>query len=173
MSQPCKWRTKLELYQLTSQRYRSWYRDQEQAGGACLYWSLTLMGVLIEHGYRPLIQAGSMSWPIVKPGEDDGKNPTHFSYDWSPWREESQAALKLGMLPEVHVWVGLPDQNELLDFSTKELPEQAAANGLTWRTKPPPDFLWCKPSGLPEGVLYKPNLHAIAFILQRIVRQNR
>ena len=30
--------------------------------------------------------------------------------------EESQAALKLGLLPEIHVWVGLPDQNELLDF---------------------------------------------------------
>ena len=70
-----------------------------------------------------------MSWPIVLPGQDDGTAPTHFSYEWSPWREESQAALKLGLLPEIHVWVGLPDQNELLDFATKFLPDQAAKEG--------------------------------------------
>ena len=46
----------------------------------------------------------------------------------------SQAALKLGLLPEIHVWVGLPDQNELLDFATKFLPDQAAQEGLIWRT---------------------------------------
>jgi hypothetical protein len=78
--------------------------------------------------------------------------------------------LKLGLLPEIHVWVGLPDQNELLDFATKFLPEQAAKEGLVWRTPPPPDFLWCGPSELSEGVLYKPNLDAIGFILHRIRR---
>ena len=101
------------------------------------------------------------------------KSPTHFSYEWSPWREESQAALKLGLLPEIHVWVGLPDQNELLDFATKFLPEQAAKEGLAWRTPHPPDFLWCGPSELPEGVLYKPDLNAIGFILDRIRKTNR
>ena len=102
-----------------------------------------------------------MSWPIVPPGQDDGKAATHFSYEWSPWREESQAALKLGLLPEIHVWVGLPDQNELLDFATKFLPEQAAKEGLVWCTRYPPDFVWCGPSELPKGVLYKPDLNAI------------
>jgi hypothetical protein len=167
-----KWRTKSEIYRITSARHHQWYGDQEQQGGSCLYWSLALMGVLIEHGYRALIQAGSMSWPIVPPGEDDGKSPTHFSYEWSPWREESQAALKLGLLPEIHVWVGLPDQNQLLDFSTKFLPQQAAKEGLVWRTPPPPDFLWCGPSELPNGVIYKPHLDAIGFILNRICRQH-
>jgi hypothetical protein len=71
-------------------------------------------------------------------------------------------------LPEIHVWVGLPDQNELLDFATKFLPEQAAKEGLIWRTPPPPDFLWCGPSELPAGVIYKPDLDAIGFILDRI-----
>ena len=161
---------RLGIYRATSARYHEWYGDQGGQGGSCLYWSLTLMGVLLQHGYRALIQAGSMSWPIVPPGEDDGKSPTHFSYEWSPWREESQAALTLGLLPEIHVWVGLPDQNELLDFSTKSLPEQAAKDGLIWRTAPPPDFLWCGPSELPDGVIYKPHLGAIGFILDRISR---
>ena len=80
--------------------------------------------------------------------------------------------MKLGLLPEIHVWVGLPDQNELLDFATKFLPEQAAKEGLAWRTPPPPDFLWCGPSELPEGVLYKPDLDAIGFILDRISKTN-
>jgi hypothetical protein len=159
---------KLEIYRVTSGRYRQWYGDRQ--GGSCLYWSLTLTSILLQCGYRALIQAGSMSWPIVKPGEDDGQNPTHFSYQWSPWREESQAALKLGLLPEIHVWVGLPDQNELLDFSTKFLPEQAAKEGLIWRTAPPPDFLWCGPSELPDSVMYKPDIAAIGFILDRLSR---
>ncbi len=164
---------KLAIYRTTSTRYRQWYANQAEYGGRCLNWSLTLMGVLLQNGYRALIQAGSMSWPIVPLGQDDGKSPTHFSYEWSPWREESQAALTLGLLPEIHVWVGLPDQNELLDFATKFLPEQAAKEGLIWRTPAPPDFLWCGPSELPEGVLYKPNLNAIGFILDRIRKTNR
>jgi hypothetical protein len=163
---------KLQIYQATSTRYSQWYADQAEHGGRCFYWSLTLMGVLLQKGYRALIQAGSMSWPIVPAGQDDGKSPTHFSYEWSPWREESQAALKLGLLPEIHVWVGLPDQNELLDFTTKFLPEQAAKERLSWRTHQPPDFLWCGPSELPEGVIYKPDLAAIGFILERIHKSN-
>jgi hypothetical protein len=172
MNRHHKWRTKSEIYQITSARYHRWYgkMKQEGHGGSCLYWSLALMGVLIEHGYRALIQAGSMSWPIVPPGQDDGHNPTHFGYEWSPWREESQVALRLGLLPEIHVWVGLPDQNQLLDFSTKFLPEQAAKEGLVWRTERPPDFLWCSPLELPDGVIYKPDLDAIRFILNRIMK---
>ncbi len=159
---------KLEIYRAVSARYREWYADQAEHGGRCFYWSLTLMGLLLQKGYRALIQAGSLSWPIVPAGQDDGHSPTHFSYEWSPWREESQAALRLGLLPEIHVWVGLPDQNELLDFTTKFLPEQAAKEGLAWHTPPPPDFLWCRPDELPEGVIYKPDLDAIGFVLHRI-----
>ena len=58
-------------------------------------------------------------------------------YEWSPWREESQAPLKLGLLPEIHVCAGLPGQKELLDFAMKFLPEQAANEGLAWRTTQP------------------------------------
>jgi hypothetical protein len=167
-SKPTSQAEKLGIYQVTAARHNDWYQHRHEQGGQCLYWSLTLMAVLLERGYRALIQAGSMSWPIVPRREDDGKIPTHFSYECSPWRAESQAALGLGLLPEIHVWVGLPDQNQLLDFSTKFLPKQAAQEGLVWRTPPPPDFLWCSPSELPDGVIYKPTLDAIGFILNRI-----
>ena len=52
---------KLEIYRTTSTRYRQWYGVRQGQGGSCLYWSLTLMGVLLQHAYRALIQAGSMS----------------------------------------------------------------------------------------------------------------
>src|ERR1035441_182341 len=94
---------KLEIYQAVSSRYREWYADQKDVGGRCFYWSLPLMAVLLHRGYRALIQAGSLSWPIVPPGQDDGHSATHFSYEWSPWREESQVALKLGLLPEIQI----------------------------------------------------------------------
>jgi hypothetical protein len=32
----------------------------------------------------------------------------------------------------------------------------------------PPDFLWCGPSDLPEGVIYRPDMEAIRFALNFI-----
>ncbi len=156
------------IYKTVCERYQEWYGAEHMKGGSCLYWSTTLASVLVGLGYRALIQAGSVYWPILPKAQDDGKRPTHFSYEWSPWREESQAALKLGLLPEIHVWVGLPDSKEIVDFSTKYFPQHAAVEGLKWRTPPPPDFLWCGPDELPEGVIYRPKIDAIQFILKRI-----
>ena len=149
-------------------RYQQWYGQEHMEKGSCLYWTLTGMGILKSLGYRVLLQAGSLSWPILPPDLDDGKQPTHFSYEWSPWRPESQAALILGLLPEIHLWIGLPDENELVDFSTKYLPQQAAQEGLIWKTQSPPDFLWCGPSDLPEGVIYRADMEAIRFALNFI-----
>jgi hypothetical protein len=124
--------------------------------------------MLQSFGFRALIQAGSMSWPILPPHLDDGEQSTHFAYEWSPEREESQAAIKLGFLPEIHIWIGLPDLNALVDFSTKWFPQRAAQEGLIWRTPPPPDFLWCSPDELPARVVYQPSMDAIQFVLNRI-----
>ena len=157
-----------QVYAAVVRRYEEWYGPQHMQRGSCLYWTLTGLGILNSLGFRALLQAGSMSWPILPPDQDDGHQPTHFSYEWSPWRPESQAALQLGLLPEIHIWIGLPDQNELVDFSTKWFPQQAAQEGLVWRTEPPPDFLWCGPSELPAGVIYQPALEAIQFALNFI-----
>ena len=154
-----------KVYHTVCRRYQDWYGQDHMQGGACLYWSMTGVSVLLSLGYRALLQAGSMSWSILPPHLDDGQQPTHFSYEWSPWRPESQAALKRGLLPEIHIWIGLPDLNELVDFSTKWLPERAAKEGLVWRTERPPTFLWCSPSEMPEGVLYTPDINAIRFVL--------
>lgn len=122
---------------------------------------------------KSLVKIQAVSWPILSPDQDDGVKPTHFTYESSPWREEIQAALQLGLLPEIHLWIGLPDENELIDFSTKYLPQQAAQDGLEWKTEPPPDFLWCGPSDLPEGVIYRPDMEAIRFALRFIRAHQR
>jgi hypothetical protein len=111
-------------------------------------------------------------WPIIPTHLDNGTSPTHSSYEWSPWRSESRAALRLGLLPEIQIWIGLPDENELVDFSTKGPPQQAGKDGLVWRTEQPPDFLWCGPSDLPEGVIYRPDMEAITFALN-FIRSHR
>ena len=154
--QPLKTTTHHQVYAAVCQRYAEWYGPEHTENGSCLYWTLTGLGILHALGFRALLQAGSMSWPILPPDLDDGTQPTHFTYEWSPWREESQAALQLGLLPEIHLWIGLPDENELVDFSTRYLPQQAAKEHLLWQTPPPPDFLWCGPGNLPAGVIYKP-----------------
>lgn len=111
-----------DVYQRVHRRYQEWYGADHMKTGSCLYWTITGVGILISLGHRAIIQAGSMSWPILPVHLDDGEQSTHFTYEWSPWREESQAALRLGLLPEIHIWIGLPDFNELVDFSTKWLP---------------------------------------------------
>lgn len=161
--------TKGEIYRIVCERFDKWYPTAAQhPGGQCVRWACTLMGVALERGLRPKIQAGSMSWPIVTPEQDDGVSPTHFSYEWSPGSPESLMQLATGGLPEMHVWVALPDQNEILDFSTKSFPEEAKRHGLVWRTPPPPDYLWCRAGEQPPRVHYKPDLQAIAFILNHM-----
>lgn len=88
---------KRQVYAAVRRRYEQWYGHDHMTKGSCLYWTMTGMGVLLSLGCRALMQAGSMSWPIIPPHLDDGKQSTHFTYEWSPWREESQAALKLGL----------------------------------------------------------------------------
>ena len=156
------------VYAAVHRRYGQWYGQEHMGNGSCLYWTLTGLGIFHSLGVRALLQAGSMSWPILPAHLDDGRQPTHFSYVWSPDRPASQAARQLGLLPEIHIWIGLPEATQLLDFSTKWLPQRAARMGLVWRTGSPPDFLWCGPSQLPEGVLYQPDMDAIGFTLNFI-----
>jgi hypothetical protein len=160
------------IYRATAKQFAEWYPAEEQhPGGQCVRWTCTAMRILMERGYRPKIQAGSMSWPIVTPEQDDGVSPTHFTYEWSPHTPESQARMEAGGLPEVHVWLALPDLGEILDFSTKFFPEQSKRFGLVWQAPPPPDYLWWGPGDVwPATVQYKPNMEAIAFIINYLRR---
>jgi hypothetical protein len=132
----------------------------------CLDWSRMLLKRLrAESGVRAVIQAGSFSWPIVPEDLDDGVSPTHFSYVWEPESTVSRQRFRDGLIPEMHIWVGLPETQEIVDLTTCFLPELVVQAGLKWRTPAPPPFLWVTQDELPERVLYKPDKLAIALAL--------
>ncbi|HXJ55424.1 MAG TPA: hypothetical protein VNU68_02055, partial [Verrucomicrobiae bacterium] len=114
---------KENIYNETLRQYVEWYGEGHGANGSCLYWALTGGLVFQRHGIRSMLQAGTMLWPAF---EDDGVNITDFGYEWDPNDVGSKAALALGMFPEIHIWLGLPDTQEIVDFSVRHLPECAA-----------------------------------------------
>jgi hypothetical protein len=128
--------------------------------GLCLYFAHIVALTLHRHGLRPCIQAGSLQWPRMTRAEDDGQVSTHFAYMWAPEDPRSRAALAAGRLPEIHAWVGLPDTQELIDFSTRHLKDAARAAGLDWTADDPPPFVWARPDALPDWVVYTPNRQA-------------
>ena len=89
--------------------------------GQCLYYAHHTATILWRHGLPAVIQAGSLQWPRVRREEDDGQIDTHFAYMWTPTDPESALSVALGNLPEIHVWVGILDRQEIVDFTTRHL----------------------------------------------------
>lgn len=133
--------------------------------GKCLYIAHAAATVLHAHGLRPVIQAGSLQWPIMNREDDDGTSNTHFAYMWHPEHPASLEARAAGALPEMHVWLGLisPNTQTLIDFSTRDLRAHAEACGLIWRSGDPPEFLWATADTMPDWVFYIPNREATLY----------
>ena len=127
---------------------------------ACLYWSTILCKRLHEEGIKSIIQAGSMNWPIIDPRNDDGVSPTHYSYEYTECTPlDIIRSLSASILPEMHVWVGVPETNEIIDLTTKYfMCNCSEISGLEWKSKPPPPYLWA--NELPDNVYYTPNPQA-------------
>lgn len=128
--------------------------------GLCLYYAHHALSILHRHGYRATIQAGSLQWPRIKPEEDDGVSNTHFAYMWTPGAYESAMSVMMGNLPEMHCWVGIVDQQEIVDFTTRHLKTAASALGMAWTAPDPPRYLWCPAKETPHWVCYAPNRDA-------------
>jgi len=111
-----------------------------------------------------------MQWPRVHREEDDGRIDTHFAYTWSPTAPASRAALARGTLPEIHVWCGLPDTQELLDFSTRHFRQAARAAGLEWTAPDPPRFVWATADTMPDWTVYTPDRGATLFACRLLAR---
>jgi hypothetical protein len=139
--------------------------------GRCLYVAHATATVLHKAGLRPVIQAGSLQWPIMNREDDDGIGNTHFAYMWSPTSAASLAAIAAGLLPEMHVWCGLVEPQTLIDFSTGDLRRHAEACGLVWRSADPPEYLIATAGEMPDWVVYTPNRDATLYayrILNRL-----
>jgi hypothetical protein len=134
---------------------------------------------------RTLIQAGSAQWPRVPPELDDGISHTHFAYQWDPqsalvrlaW--EGIHAVRPGdpfrvILPEIHVWLGCPDTQEVIDLTTGTWPLACARQlGLDWPGPLPPTYFWDFGTRRPTGVNYLPDREAIDLVVALLRRQGR
>lgn len=144
--------------------------DTTDTPGACLYFAHIVALTLHRYGLRPAIQAGSLQWPRMPRADDDGRIDTHFAYTWQPNHPASRAALARGTLPEIHVWCGLPDTQELIDFSTRHLRDAARAAGLEWTAPDPPRYLWATADEMPDWTLYTPDRGATLFACRLLAR---
>lgn len=155
---------KTAIYNEAKQLLADWYPGAGiGARGDCLYWTQAGMNILLKHGKRPVLQAGDMLWPCAV---DTGSNNTHFGYEWSPHCPFSMEKVRQGLLPEVHIWIALPDDGELIDFSTGYFKKIATENGLEWNLPDPPLFVWGVP---PSNTRYRPHIPAIDFVWRFII----
>ena len=131
--------------------------------GLCLYYANHTMRVLQEHGLRAVLQAGSLQWPRITPEQDDGISNTHFAYMWTPTEQASRLSVALGCLPEMHVWVGIIDTQEIVDFTTRHLRAECEARDMTWTAPDPPPYLWCSVKNIPSWTVYEANKDATLY----------
>jgi hypothetical protein len=80
--------------------------------GACLYHAIAARMIL---GRECLILAGNASWKFTT--FDDGTNPTHFSYVYTPG-----IYVPGSVMPEMHVWNYY--EGKMLDITTCYWPAQ-------------------------------------------------
>lgn len=158
--------------------------------GQCLEWAWQGYNVIKAWPGAPrtIIQAGSAQWPRVPAHLDDGVSPTHFAYEFN--EDDPMVALALqGLvpvmrrpgdghvafaLPEIHVWLGVPESGEIIDFTTGLWADTCEATiGLPWLAAKPPEFFWCIGSRRPSGVNYGPSRMAIEVVATLLNHQGR
>src|SRR5262245_5809812 len=84
----------------------------------CLYAAGAMIDVLRQCKVRACLQAGSASWVRITSEQDDGKCNNAFGYGFHSENSLTVAALLERRLPEMHVWVGVPSSQEIIDITT-------------------------------------------------------
>lgn len=176
--------TRDAIYQQTLAAVR---RDQPDLTAQCL--EFAWHGYQIIKAYagapRTIIQAGSASWPRL--AVDDGVSPTHFSYEWNADAPVTRMFLSgliplvprndghmSASLPEMHVWLAVPESEEIIDFTTGLWPAACLSTiGHEWLAPRPPEYLWTFGSRLPAGVRYVPDHDAIDLVIAVLRLQDR
>jgi hypothetical protein len=148
--------------------------QKKNLASACLYWADETVKYLTRQGIRAIIQAGTASWPMIDPEQDDGVSPTNFSYIFEGVSAQEAEGLLRGRLPEMHVWAAIPDRNEIIDLTTRYWPEQALVNGgYEWAGQQPPDYLWEGADRLPDRVIYHPHPQATKLALDLLAKDEQ
>lgn len=141
-----------------------------QPDTGCLYYALSTLVIAREYGLTHLVpQAGTALWRGVAEEHDDGVSPTHCGYEWDPESESSRSAVEQGQLPEIHIWVGDPLRQEVIDLTTKATQERFMREGtVKWTAADLPSFVWGKP---PDGAVYIPNREATLLAVEYMKRE--
>jgi len=159
--------------ELLVNRIRGYFKRRytgDDPARACLYWAQATTEVItVKTGQRCIIQAGTLNWPIVTVEQDDGVSPTHLSFEWNPDHIASKFARDCGKMPEMHVWAAIPDTGEIIDMTTRFLPQIANTFKLVWRGPQPPEYFWGTSEELPDDrIRYAANMPAIRLALAMI-----
>lgn len=139
---------------------------------ACFYYHVLAQEMLRQHlgtETRILVSAGSFSFPRINLALDDGFIDTHFSYMWNAKDPRTIDAISRNEMPEMHIWLAMPDRGEIFDITTCYLRSNCEIiTGNKWLAPNPPDFIWCRLEDLPPGVVYKPDPTAVQYVIKMI-----
>ena len=167
---------KAELVREARLFFKKRFPDIRPSAG-CVFWAGSIIFVAQRHGIRLVPQAGSCFWPRIPPEEDDGIVSTEFGYLWEPTEWNLMKVLS-GVLPEMHVWAGNPETQEVVDLSARYFPQQCRElTGAKWTMPDPPDYLWMPASEVAEkhGAIYHPTEEATSsavHLLTKYLREN-
>jgi hypothetical protein len=137
---------------------------------ACFYFAYFACRELHRRGYNAGPQAGTCFWPRISlddPAADQDPVAT-FGFQYEPDSVLSRLSMVMGNLPEVHVWCGIVDTQEIVDLSVGFLPDLGRMAGLDWPGPKPPRYFWGGVDALPRGVVYQPHLLASYQVLYAI-----
>lgn len=151
---------------------------------ACLTYAQACLEAFLRLRIPAVIQAGSASYQRVSDErmEDESEQHTHFSYVWENQMDNVQLAMYAEyllaqtrggrdsfQLPEIHVWIAIPMTHEIIDVTTRYVPENCEKlTGLPFDGPPVPDFFWwCPDDGpLPTNMVYQPDAQACMFAMR-------
>jgi len=138
---------------------------------ACLYWGAATVNCLIDEGEYACLQAGTAYWPRAI--KDDGISPTHFGYEFDIESLQTQLRFAQGLLPEMHVWAGLPARGEIVDLTLRFQPEQCERMLKHKWESPHLDYFWGTAEDCSRlGYIYHPSVDGIKMAISLLIDSN-
>lgn len=157
--------------QVSDAAFRKWGPDIAN-GSMCFQWMECGLVYLRSQNVRAIPACGNAAFQLceIKDGET---RETHLSFEWQGDAENARAVpVKGEPLPEMHCYIWLPNEKQIVDFSTKYLPRFAEKIGFTFDPGfEPPDYHWGDPNRLAPRAIYIPNIDATKLAMQFMRQQ--
>jgi len=163
--------TKAMMLKSIERATRKRVADVQNITRSCIWYAHETVRELDRQGTRAVLQAGTASWMLIPPEKDDGISPTHYTYECEIDRHSLMYMMATGILPEMHVWAAIPTTNEVIDLTTKYVPDLAKSLGLKCHVEFP-DYVWEDVKSLSKkGMFYKPTMAATQLAMHLIMER--